>query len=66
MSHMASLILRANVGLNENNNNNDGGVADGVSRINPSWSAADERNISVKTKWDNSKLHDEVRLSDQS
>ncbi len=59
MSHMAALILRANVGLNENNNN-DSGAVEGPSRINSSWSAADERNISVKTKWDNSKLHDEV------
>lgn len=60
MSHMAALILRANVGLNENNNNNHSGAVDGVSRINPSWTSADERNIVIRTKWDNSRLHDEV------
>lgn len=60
MSHMAALILRANLGLNETNNNNDSEAADVTCRINPSWSSADEKNISVKTKWDNTKLHDEV------
>jgi hypothetical protein len=60
MSHMAALILRANLGLNETNNNNDSEAANVTCRINPSWSSADEKNISVKTKWDNTKLHDEV------
>ncbi|XP_046634778.1 DENN domain-containing protein Crag-like isoform X4 [Daphnia pulicaria] len=60
MSHMAALILRANLGLNETNNNNDSEAANVTCRINPSWSSADEKNISVKTKWDNTKLHDEL------
>lgn len=62
MSHMAALILRANIGLNETNNNNDTESTEVVCRVHPSWSSADERNITVKTKWDNSRLHDEVNV----
>ncbi|XP_032776750.1 DENN domain-containing protein Crag isoform X6 [Daphnia magna] len=60
MSHMAALILRANIGLNETNNNNDSEATEVACRVHASWSSADERNISVKTKWDNSRLHDEL------
>lgn len=62
MSHMAALILRANIGLNETNNNNDSEATEVACRVHASWSSADERNISVKTKWDNSRLHDEVNV----
>ncbi|XP_059352777.1 DENN domain-containing protein Crag-like isoform X2 [Daphnia carinata] len=60
MSHMAALILRANIGLNETNNNNDSEATEVACRVHASWSSADERNISVKTKWDNARLHDEL------
>lgn len=59
MSHVAALILHANVGLNENEQNSQTGDS---TRIDSSWAAADERNVSIKTKWDNPRLHDEVVL----
>lgn len=57
MSHVAALILHANVALNETNQNDETEVS---SRIDSSWASADERNVSIKTKWDNPRLHDEV------
>lgn len=59
VSHMAALILRANIALNETSNSQ----ADGAQRVDSSWNIADERNVSIKTQWDNVKLHDEVVLS---
>lgn len=56
---MAALILRANIALNETSNSQ----ADGAQRVDSSWNIADERNVSIKTQWDNVKLHDEVVLS---
>lgn len=55
---MTSLILKANIALNETTNNQD----EGIPRVDSSWSAADERNVLIKTHWDNVKLHDEVFL----
>ena len=58
MSHMAALILKANVGLNAAADNSP--EDDGKNRIDSSWMSADERNVSIKTKWDNPIVHDEV------
>jgi len=57
MSHMAALILKANVGLNAAPSNCENDVKN---RIDSSWMSADERNVSIKTKWDNPIAHDEV------
>lgn len=56
VSHMTSLILKASIALNETSTNQ----AEGTPRIDSSWNSADERNVSIRTQWDNSKLHDEV------
>ena len=58
MSHMAALILKANVGLNAAASSCENDIKN---RIDSSWMSADERNVSIKTKWDNPILHDEVR-----
>jgi len=62
VSHIGSLILGANVGLNEtnNNNNSDEREVSVASRIHASWISADERNVSIKTMWDNPRIHEEV------
>ena len=59
VSHIGSLILGANVGLNETSGNEETCVPI-ADRIHPSWLSADERNVSIKTMWDNPRLHDEV------
>ena len=73
LSHMPALILNANAGLNQTNSNNDKATTENGTEnhqeekenpqqtmIDPAWSAADERNVIVKTLWDNPRLHDEV------
>lgn len=62
-SHIVALCLKANVGLNVNKDDQPEGE-NGCQHpdIHPSWASADERNISVKTKWDNPLLHDEARI----
>jgi len=62
VSHIGSLILGANIGLNETSNNNNAEESDVsiASRIHSSWLSADERNVSIKTLWDNPRLHDEI------
>ena len=70
---MPALILNANAGLNQTNSNNDKATTENGTEnhqeekensqqtmIDPAWSAADERNVIVKTLWDNPRLHDEV------
>ena len=64
VSHLAGLALRASVGLNAAGHE---GVTnplhnDHPAAIHPSWVSADERNVFVKTRWDNPSLHDEVGI----
>ena len=54
---MAALSLKANVALNSSSKDNE----EAKVQIHSSWSLADDRNVSLRTKWDNPLLHDEVR-----
>jgi hypothetical protein len=52
-------LLKANIGLNASTSNQEESDATPAA-IHPSWSAADERNVSIKMEWDNLLLHEEV------
>lgn len=70
LSHLPGLVLKANVGLNESATSEDGQNHQeeeiegnrSKTQMDPAWSAADERNVTVKTLWDNTRHHDEVKI----